>query len=47
VLKDSPYANPIALDTLEATFSAQSQRDPDRALFLQLFDSAKLQLANP
>jgi hypothetical protein len=47
VLKNSPYANASALDTLEATFSAQSQRDPDRALFFQLFDSAKLRLANP
>jgi Ca-activated chloride channel family protein len=47
VLKHSPYANPGALDTLEATFSAQSQRDPDRALFLQLFNSARLQLASP
>jgi Ca-activated chloride channel family protein len=44
VLKQSPYANPEALDTLQATFSAQSERDPDRALFLQLFNPAKVHL---
>jgi Ca-activated chloride channel homolog len=41
ILKQSPYANPDALEALEATFEAQSGRDDERAEFLELFTRAK------
>jgi Ca-activated chloride channel homolog len=44
VLKASPYARPDALDTLEATFAAQRERDADRRQFFQLFSQAKAHL---
>lgn len=37
VLKGSPYAASVDLDALDAIFSAQSERDPARAEFYELF----------
>jgi Ca-activated chloride channel family protein len=44
ILKTSPYARPDALDTLEASFAAQRERDSDRRQFFGLFTQAKSRL---
>jgi len=41
VLKQSPYARDVDLDTLGAVFEAQSTRDDDRAEFYTLFQRAR------
>lgn len=41
VLKHSPFASSIDLDAAAAIFEAQSDRDPDRAEFYELFLAAR------
>jgi hypothetical protein len=41
ILKESPYAAPRALEQLRDVFVSQRNRDPERAEFLKLFDSAR------
>ncbi|MET0411231.1 MAG: von Willebrand factor type A domain-containing protein [Polyangiaceae bacterium] len=47
ILKESPYALPDTMGTLESTFEAQAERDDDRAEFLELFTSVKGRMTSP
>jgi hypothetical protein len=40
ILKQSPYADPGALDAIRLILQAQADQDDDRAEFLSLFDQA-------